>query len=79
MADIKEQVNEYLDILLVEVAKQLVDKVRNGEDIRAAIDFLKNNKRSVTEEDVLGSKESMGSVLDQLVSDLTNSAIKQRR
>lgn len=72
------EVDELLELLKLEVTKQLLDKVREGEDLRAAIDWLKTNKRSVTEERIMGSDKNPTDYLDSLIEDL-GTQMKDRR
>lgn len=75
----KSQVDELLDKLVVAVAEQLVLQVQAGENLRAAIDFLRLNKRTVTEAEILGSSKNPNDYLDSLIEDLGNDIAKQRR
>ncbi len=75
---IDNEVDSLLEQLKLEVTKQLLEKVREGEDLRAAIDWLKTNKRSVTEERILGSDKNPTDYLDSLIEDL-GTQMKDRR
>lgn len=66
----KQTLDEYLVKLQIAVVKQLLAKVEQGEDLRAAIDFLRLNRRSVTEVDVIGSTKDASSYLDDLISQI---------
>lgn len=66
----KQTLDEYLVKLQIAVVKQLLVKVEKGEDLRAAIDFLRLNRRSVTEVDVIGSTKDASSYLDDLISQI---------
>jgi len=77
--NVDNQVDELLEKLKLEVTKQLLAKVMEGEDLRAAIDWLKTNKRSVTEERILGSDKNPTDYLDSLIEDLGNQMKDRRR
>jgi hypothetical protein len=66
----KQTLDGYLVKLQIAVVKQLLAKVEKGEDLRAAIDFLRLNRRSVTEVDVIGSTKDASSYLDDLISQI---------
>lgn len=72
------EVDALLEEMKLEVTKQLLEKVRNGEDLRAAIDWLRLNKRSVTEERILGSDKNPNDYLDSLIQDI-GTEMKDRR
>ena len=68
--DYKLELDEQLDILQIAVVKQLVAQVNEGENLRAAIDFLRLHKRSVPETAVIGAGKTPKSILDELVDEL---------
>lgn len=68
--DYKQELDEQLNILQIEVVKQLVSQVQEGENLRAAIDFLRLHRRSVPESAVLGSSKNPNDYLDGLIEDL---------
>ena len=80
-SDYRAEVAEILQKLTVEVATQLLRKVSEGEDLRAAIDFLRLNKVQISEHELAGTKgpsASTGDLLDSLVDELMGSSPKVR-
>ena len=75
----KLEVDSLLDQLVVAVAKQLVLQVSEGENLRAAIDFLRLNKRTVTEAEILGSSKDPNEYLDSLIDDIGLDTKTRRR
>lgn len=68
--DYKVELDEQLDILQIAVVKQLVAQVTEGENLRAAIDFLRLHKRSVPEAAVIGSNKDPNDYLNSLVEEI---------
>jgi hypothetical protein len=75
----KIEVDELLDQLVVAVARQLVLQVESGENLRAAIDFLRLNKRTVTEAEIIGASQDPNKYLDSLIEDLGAEIPSRRR
>lgn len=75
----KLEVDSLLDQLVVAVAKELVLQVGKGENLRAAIDFLRLNKRTVTEAEILGSSKDPNEYLDSLIEDIGFDTKTRRR
>lgn len=78
---VKVELDSILDMLLLEVAKQLLKQASKGDNLRASIDFLKLHKRSVTEDMVLGSSKDPNEYLDGLIQQLapTGHSARDRR
>ena len=77
--ELREQLDEDLCKLMRAVAQQLLTQVESGENLRAAIDFLRLNKRSVTEHDVIGSSKDPSDYLNGLLEDLGNGSGRNRQ
>lgn len=68
--DIKLQLDDILDQLLITVAQQLLVQAADGENLKAAIDFLRLHRRSVSEDMVLGSSKDPNEYLNNLIEEL---------
>ncbi len=79
MDDYKQKLDAQLNLLQIEVVKQLVEQVKAGENLRAAIDFLRLHRRSVPESAVLGSSKDPTDYFDSLIEDLQIDKVKQPR
>lgn len=66
----KETLDTILDDLLMETARQLLSKVQEGEDLRAAIDFLKFHRHNRPEGEELKTKKDPSALLEGLVDEL---------
>lgn len=70
--DTKQELDELLVQIQIEVARQLAKQVANGEDLKLAIDFLKNNKRVLPEGHIapkgnVGDPDDyMGGIIEEL-------------
>ena len=65
--DYKVLLDEKLDLLQIKVVEQLIEKVSDGEDLRAAIDFLRLHKRSVPESAVIGSNKDPNDYFNEML------------
>ena len=66
-SELKQKLDETLAQLQIHVAAQLLADVQKGDNLRAAIDFLRLNQRRVTEADVLRSSTDASGYLDDLI------------
>jgi hypothetical protein len=64
------ELDEILDQLLLVVAQQLLEQARQGDNLKSAIDFLKLHRRSVSEDMVLGATTDPNDYLNSLIEDL---------
>ena len=64
--DTKKELDELLVQIQIEVARQLAQRVAEGEDLKLAIDFLKNNKRVLPEGHIAASKGNVGDPEDYM-------------
>lgn len=68
--DVKVQLDDILNQLLIVVAQQLLQQAAEGENLKAAIDFLRLHRRSVSEDMVLGSTRDPNEYLNGLIEEL---------
>lgn len=77
--DLKKDLDDQLNILQIEVVKQLIAQVAEGNNLRAAIDYLRLHRRSVPESAVLGSSKDPNDYLNSLIDDLKIDKEKAQR
>ena len=63
------ELDEILDQLLLVVAQQLLEQARQGDNLKSAI-VLKLHRRSVSEDMVLGATTDPNDYLNSLIEDL---------
>ena len=68
MSDTKKELDELLSQIQIEVARQLALRVAEGEDLKLAIDFLKNNKRSLPEGQVVDAGGNVSNAEDYMAT-----------
>lgn len=77
--EIKELLDDHLNKLMIAVAEQLAIQVKNGENLRAAIDFLRLNKRSVPEYDVVKGAKDPSDYLNGLIETIGKASGRNRQ
>ena len=64
------ELDRILNELLLETARQLLAKVTEGDDLRAAIDFLKFHRHTRPDGEHITAKKSPSAILEDLVDEL---------
>ena len=71
-----KELDTLLNELLLETARQLLQKVKGGDDLRAAIDFLKFHRHNRPDGEQISSKKDPSSILEGLVEELGLDQVK---
>ena len=75
---LKDNLDRMLTRLQIKVARQLLSQVAEGDSLRAAIDFLRLNRRSVTEADAIRATRDPSAMFDDLLKDLKPGSKRER-